>query len=106
MPRILKDYNLSSNGPVEIPELLAPFPTEFTFDMDGTCYRITRRDNHGYLTGAWMVVCFKEFYLVTYPEPGWVYKQYTSFRSPALALQALLQTPYSDSTRRNHSEPL
>jgi hypothetical protein len=78
---------------IEVPEALAPYITELSFAIDGISYRITRRDNFGYLLKVWVVVCHTEFYLC---HSRWEYKAYQGFNSPITAWAALLRSPWND----------
>jgi hypothetical protein len=85
---------------------LAPFATEYRFDLAGVTYRITRYDNHdGLLPGdAWAAVCWRgalnTWYLGRDASGGWgwKYKSGAMFKSAVGALVALRGHPFPEGT--------
>jgi hypothetical protein len=80
---------------------LAPYATEYRFELDGIVYRITRYDNHGGLLpdNGWAAVCWRgamnPYYLVVIEgEWQWAYKFGTVFHSPERALVIIQQHPF------------
>lgn len=78
---------------IEVPAELLPFITEFTFAIDDTYVRITRRDNHGHLLEGGWAVQRGEWYL---NRGAWEYKNGVLWDSPAMALSALRAATHPD----------